>query len=150
MPSARWPSLFLLWLIYVHPASATLPRATRFLPNLNAVLNGLSAIALLAGFYFIRRRELHGASNQHDHRLRLLLPLSGELYRSTTRSTGIRSIPVHGTVYRVYLAILISHIILAVVALPVVLITFFLSLSGRIRLHRRWRASRFRCGCTSR
>jgi putative membrane protein len=45
--------------------------------------------------------------------------------------------PVHDAVYKIYLVILISHIVLAIVALPVVLITFFLSLSGRIPLHRK-------------
>ncbi len=30
----------------------------RFLPALNAVLNGLCTVALLTGFYFIRRRNI--------------------------------------------------------------------------------------------
>jgi putative membrane protein len=37
----------------------------------------------------------------------------------------------------VYFALLISHITLSVVALPLVLITFFLSLTGRFPAHRR-------------
>ena len=37
----------------------------------------------------------------------------------------------------VYLPLLASHIILAVVALPLVLVTFFFSLSGRIPQHRK-------------
>jgi putative membrane protein len=37
----------------------------------------------------------------------------------------------------VYFPLLISHIGLAVVALPMILITFFLSLSGRFPAHRR-------------
>jgi hypothetical protein len=44
---------------------------------------------------------------------------------------------VHDTIYHIYIPLLISHIILAIVALPVVLITFYLSLSGRIPAHRR-------------
>src|ERR1700679_620275 len=49
---------FLLWLLYLHhPLDASVARL-RFLPALNAVLNGLCTIALLAGFYFIRRRNI--------------------------------------------------------------------------------------------
>jgi putative membrane protein len=45
----------------------------------------------------------------------------------------------HGTgmIRDVYFPLLISHIILAVVVLPMILITFFLSLSGRFPAHRR-------------
>jgi putative membrane protein len=45
--------------------------------------------------------------------------------------------PGHGTVRTVYLAILISHIFLSVVVLPLILITFFFSLSGRFAQHKR-------------
>jgi len=44
---------FLFWLIYVHPASASSSQYA-FLPALNALLNGLSATALLIGYTFIR------------------------------------------------------------------------------------------------
>src|SRR5271155_152420 len=47
-------SLFLCWLVYYHePTDATGTRLV-FLPALNALLNALSAIALIAGFCFIR------------------------------------------------------------------------------------------------
>ena len=46
--------------------------------------------------------------------------------------------PVHNSVYyTAYLPILISHIMLAIVALPIVLITFYLSLSRRFAAHRK-------------
>ncbi len=49
---------FLLWLLYLHhPLDASVARL-RFLPLLNAVLNGLCTVALLTGFYFIRRRNI--------------------------------------------------------------------------------------------
>jgi putative membrane protein len=43
----------------------------------------------------------------------------------------------HGGIREVYFPLLISHIGLSVVALPMILITFFLSLSGRFPAHRR-------------
>ena len=46
-------SLFLFWLIYIHPAAATSSQYA-FLPAMNAVFNGLAAISLLIGFTFIR------------------------------------------------------------------------------------------------
>ena len=45
--------------------------------------------------------------------------------------------PLHGAFRTFYLCLLASHILLAVVALPLVLITFFFSLSGRIPQHRK-------------
>jgi putative membrane protein len=52
---------------------------------------------------------------------------------------------LHGDVYypaqaayrTLYRTLLASHILLAVVALPLILVTFFFSLTGRIPLHRR-------------
>jgi putative membrane protein len=37
----------------------------------------------------------------------------------------------------VYLVILTSHVLLSVIALPLVLVTFFFSLTGRIPTHRK-------------
>jgi putative membrane protein len=45
--------------------------------------------------------------------------------------------PEHGGVRNLYLAILASHVILSIVALPMVLTTFFFSLTGRFAMHRR-------------
>jgi putative membrane protein len=50
---------------------------------------------------------------------------------------GDTHFPGHGTIRTVYLTILASHIFLSIVALPLVLITFFLSLTGRFPIHKR-------------
>jgi putative membrane protein len=50
---------------------------------------------------------------------------------------GDTRFPGHGTIRTVYLSILASHIFLSVVALPLVLITFFFSLTGRFPTHKR-------------
>src|SRR5258708_32713808 len=54
---------FLLWLLYVHHASADFAGRWMFLPALNALLNGLCALPLCLGLYFIKRhnREPHRA-----------------------------------------------------------------------------------------
>jgi putative membrane protein len=45
--------------------------------------------------------------------------------------------PVHAALRSVYLPLLASHIVLAIVALPLVLVTFFFSLTGSIPQHRK-------------
>jgi putative membrane protein len=48
---------FLLWLLYVHHASADFAGRWMFLPALNALLNGLCAISLCVGLYFIKQQD---------------------------------------------------------------------------------------------
>jgi putative membrane protein len=127
---------FLLWLLYLHhPLDASVARF-RFLPALNAVFNGLCTIALLAGFYFIRRRNIpaHRASMMTAFVFSSLFLVS---YITNHALHGETHFPGFGAVRKVYLSILLSHVLLSVVALPMVLTTFFFSLSGRIRQHRK-------------
>jgi len=106
------------------------------LPALNAALNGVSALLLVAGYSAIRRRRkgLHrtlmlsalGAS---------ILFLSSYLYyhyhAGTTRFTG------QGWIRPVYFTILVSHTMLAIVIVPLVVTTLFLALRGNFSRHRR-------------
>jgi putative membrane protein len=130
-------TLFLFWLIYVHPASDAAAQHYTFLPNLNALLNGLAAIALLTGFYFIRKRRIaaHRASMITAFVFSSLFLVS---YIANHALHGDTLYPIHDRVYYdAYLPLLISHIVLATVALPVVLITFYLALSRRFPIHRK-------------
>jgi putative membrane protein len=127
---------FLLWLLYVHRASAQFVGQWTFLPALNAFLNGLSAIALCVGLYFIK----HG--NRQAHRTSMLWAFGFSSlflisYIVNHALHGDTRFPGHGTARTIYLSILASHIFLSVVALPLVLTTFFFSLSGRFVMHRR-------------
>jgi len=128
-------SLFLFWLIYVHPAAAATSDYA-FLPALNAVLNGLSATALLIGYTFIRAHKIkaHRAAMITAFAFSTLFLVS---YIAHHALHGDVRYPLHAALRNVYLPLLASHIILAVVALPLVLITFFFSLSGRIPQHRK-------------
>lgn len=130
-------TLFLFWLIYVHPASDAAGLHYTFLPNLIALLNGLAAVALLFGYYFVRTHRI-AAHRRAMFTAFAFSSLFLVCYIANHALHGDTLYPIHdGTYYYAYLPILISHIILATVALPVVLITFFLSLSGRIPMHRR-------------
>jgi len=128
--------LFLLWLLYVHHAPAEFADRLRFLPALNALLNGLSAIALIIGFSFILRRKIP----QHRASMMTAFVFSSAFlvsYITNHALHGDTHYPGHSTIRTVYLLILASHVLLSVVALPMVLITFFLSLTGRFRQHRK-------------
>jgi putative membrane protein len=127
---------FLLWLLYVHHASADFAGRWLFLPALNALLNGLCAIALCTGLYFIKHR------NREAHRNSMLVALALSSiflvsYIVNHAMHGDTIFPGHSPVRTLYLSILASHVILSIVALPMVLTTFFFSLTGRFAMHRR-------------
>jgi putative membrane protein len=126
---------FLFWLIYVHPAAASSSQYA-FLPALNAVLNGLSATALLIGYTFIKSRRIaaHRAAMMTAFGFSTLFLVG---YVAHHALHGDVRYPAHAALRDVYLPLLASHIILAIVALPLVLVTFFFSLSGRIPQHRK-------------
>jgi putative membrane protein len=127
---------FLLWLLYVHhppPASA---QQWIFLPQLNALLNGLSAVALCVGLYFIKHKKWRA------HRVSMLsafgfssLFLVSYIVNHALR--GDTPFPEVGIARTVYLSILASHVLCSIVALPMVLTTLFFAQSGRFKAHRR-------------
>jgi putative membrane protein len=127
---------FLFWLIYVHPAADAASVRFAFLPALNALLNALSATALLIGYTFIRARKIkaHRAAMITAFAFSTLFLVSYILHHALH---GDVRYPVYGALRTVYLPLLASHIVLAVVTLPLVLVTFFFSLSGRIPQHRK-------------
>jgi putative membrane protein len=126
---------FLFWLIYIHPAAASSAQYA-FLPALNAVLNGLSAVALLIGYTFIRAKRIaaHRAAMISAFVFSTLFLVSYILHHYLH---GDVFYPAHAALRSLYLPLLASHIVLAVAALPLVLVTFFFSLTGRIPQHRR-------------
>jgi putative membrane protein len=122
--------------LYVHHPPASFRVRFRFLPELNAFLNALSAIALSTGFYFIRKRQIA------KHRAAMLTAFAFSSvflvsYILNHALHGDTLYPGHSTMRSVYLSILASHILLSIVGLPLILITFFLSLTGRIPQHRK-------------
>lgn len=128
-------SAFLFWLIYVHPAAGTSSQYA-FLPALNALLNGLSATALLIGYTFVRARQIkaHRAAMMTAFAFSTLFLVS---YIAHHALHGDVHYPSGAPLRAFYLVLLLTHIVLAVVALPLVLVTFYFSLSGRIPQHRK-------------
>jgi putative membrane protein len=130
-------SLFIFWLVYYHAPIDIAGTQLPFLPALNALLNALAAIALVTGFVFIRSGRIG------PHRASMFTAF---IFSSLFLAAYITNYTLHGEmvfpkdagdIRWVYFPLLISHIILAVVVLPMILITFFLSLSGRFPAHKR-------------
>ena len=128
-------TLFLFWLIYVHPPAAASSQYA-FLPALNAVFNGCAAVSLLIGYTFIRAHRIraHRAAMLTAFAFSTLFLFTYILHHALH---GDVRYPLHAAYRSIYLPLLASHIILATIALPMVLTTFFFSLSGRIPQHRK-------------
>ncbi len=112
------------------------------LPPVNALLNGLSALFLGIGYYQIRRR------NQVAHRACMLSAFATSVLFLACYITyhAYRAWHLHQgpTVFKdpagfrpVYLAILVSHTLLAMAIVPLAVTTLFLGLKGRFQTHRR-------------
>jgi len=110
------------------------------LPTVNAVLNGTSALLLLAGYSRIRRQDKNG------HRALMIAALLTStlfLVSYLTYHAHAGSVRYQGQGWgrTVYFTILASHTLLAAAILPMVIITLQRALKGKFDLHRqiaRW------------
>jgi uncharacterized membrane protein YozB (DUF420 family) len=107
-----------------------------YLPHLNACLNGTSALLLISGFTFIRSRNVsaHRACQIAALVVSLLFLASYLTYHynhGATRFLGT------GLVRPIYFTVLTSHTILAIVIVPLVILTFYRAFRGDFSRHRR-------------
>ena len=109
--------------------------ATR-LPALNACINGVCTALLLAARRAIRRgrADLHKQLNLATFALSCVFLLSYVTYHAVAPETRY---PAESPWRPVYLAVLLSHILLAAVVLPLVLLSFWQALRGNLAAHRR-------------
>lgn len=106
------------------------------LPAVNASLNSLSAILLTAGFVFIRqgRKEAHRSCMVAAF-LSSVVFLACYLYYHFHAGRTVFANPAW---FRpIYLVLLLTHTILAVVIVPMILLTFRHALRGRFEQHKR-------------
>jgi uncharacterized membrane protein YozB (DUF420 family) len=108
------------------------------LPTLNAILNSISAILLIAGFFFIRRKNVkaHRACMVSAFVTSTLFLISYLTYHFS-KELGPTKFQGAGIVRPIYFFILITHTILAVAIVPMVLITFSRALKERFDRHRK-------------
>ena len=108
----------------------------RDLPTLNAALNALSALLLVTGYVLIRRRRIEA------HRKAMLAAFACSTlflasYLFYHFQVGSVRFPGTGAARTFYLAILLTHTVLAA-AVPVLApVTLFRALSGRYDRHKR-------------
>lgn len=127
---------FLSWLLFVHHAIASSNGEFTFLAPMEACFNGASAIAIILGVRYIRRRKIIAHRNSMITAFVFsLLFLITYIVHHTLRGDMIFA--GHGAIRVIYLAILISHIVLSAVALPLILIAFFFAFTGRFPQHRK-------------
>jgi putative membrane protein len=127
--------LLLVGVIYGHGRRDDLPSVVLWLPAVNAFLNATSAVFLVLAYRAIRRRDVA------THARRILVSLGASTlflvsyivyhsFHGDSRFGGV------GLVRPVYFFILVTHIVLSGVALPLVFLSLFFSLSGRFPKHK--------------
>jgi len=102
----------------------------------NAMLNGTCAVLLVAGRVAIARRlvKVHRGLMLAAVAVSCLFLTS---YLTRVALTGTHKDPHTGAVHAVYLAVLFSHMILAMVVVPLVLRAVYLALRARFLEHAR-------------
>jgi len=148
-------SVFVLLVIVVlyskiipHPAQ--LPSFIYFLPKLNAMLNGTCSVLLVISLIFIKRGNIamHKRINVAAFCLSALFLMSYIFFHYMAPETRFGDLngdgladeaekAAAGGVRTVYLIILITHIILAAVVLPLILLSFYRGLQMQVEKHRK-------------
>jgi putative membrane protein len=127
---------FLVWLVYLKGATKEASPILLKLPGLNAVLNLLTSIFLILAYRAVRRR-------QYVKHMRLIFSAVAtsalffvsyivyHYYHGDTHFLG------RGVIRPIYFFILISHILLSAIAVPLILTSLYLALSGKLAMHRK-------------
>jgi putative membrane protein len=125
----------LVGVIYGHGRAERVPEWVSWLPAVNALLNGTSAIFLVLAYIAIRRRDVVAHSRRMLASLAAsaLFLVSYIVYHSVHGDTRFHG---QGLVRPLYFFVLVTHVVLSGVALPLVFLALFFSLSGRFGRHR--------------
>lgn len=118
------------------PVPDVIPAFVYKLPKLNAMINGTCSLLLLLSLYMIKQKniEAHKKLNIITFCLSSLFLLSYITYHWLAQET---SYPKDAPFRTVYLIILISHIILAALVLPLILLSFYRGLKNEVNKHKK-------------
>jgi putative membrane protein len=107
-----------------------------FLPHLNAVINTAATLALIAGVLFAQRGHYsyHKASMTVAFVLGAIFLVSYVVYHGAAESTSFGG---EGIIRPIYYFLLISHIVLAAVALFPILIAYYYGYTDQRQKHRK-------------
>ncbi|MCL2448140.1 MAG: DUF420 domain-containing protein [Polyangiaceae bacterium] len=128
--------LLLVVVIYGHGRAESAPAWVGYLPAVNATLNATSAVLLSFALAAIKRRDIaaHARFMLGALAASALFLVSYIVYHSVHGDTRFAG---HGLVRPVYFFVLVSHVGLSAVVLPLIFSSFFFSLSGRFKQHRK-------------
>ncbi len=111
------------------------PALLSALPTVNALLNGASAVLLLTGYLFIRRRRVTA------HKICMLSAFVTSIiflisYLTLRYFAGFTAFPGHGWIRPIYFTILISHTILAATIPPLAVTVLYRAFREQFTKHR--------------
>lgn len=120
----------------IFPRPEVIPDFVKFLPPLNAFINGTCFILLLISFYFIKQKriDIHKKINLTTFFLSSLFIITYVTYHYLADETRY---PEGNSLRTLYLFILASHIIFAATVLPLVLLSFYYGLKMDVKKHKR-------------
>jgi putative membrane protein len=118
------------------PVTIETPSFVFFLPKLNAILNGTCAFLLMVSLYFIKQKniEMHKKVNLLAFIISAVFLVSYILFHYFVKETSFGG---EGSIRYVYYLILITHIVLAAIVLPLVLLSFHRGLQMDVARHRK-------------
>lgn len=118
------------------PVPANIPNFAYYLPKLNAIINGTCFVLLLISLYFVRHRkfEIHKKINITAFFLSSLFLISYVTYHYLVSETSYGG---EGILKYFYYFILTTHIILAAIVLPLILLSFYYGLKDNRYKHRK-------------
>lgn len=109
---------------------------TAYLPHIIAVINSVTSILLVVGFYLIRQKNVNAHRNvmMTAFVLGFVFLVCYILYHLSNESTPFGG---QGWIRPFYYFLLVSHIVLSVVVVWFVLRAVYFALSGQIKEHKR-------------
>lgn len=129
--------LAVIGLRYIPPVSEDVfPFDIHILPALHAVLNSLTAVALMTAIFFIKKKDV----KNHQRMIYVAMGLSAMFlvsyitYHFATEPTKFGG---EGAIKVIYFILLITHIIAAAAILPFILFTFIRGYAMKIPEHKR-------------
>ena len=107
-----------------------------YLPHFQAALNASAALLLATGYYFIRNRNRYAHRNCMSAAL-LISAVFMISYLTYHASVGYMPFAGQGVIRPVYFTMLASHVILAALIVPMVLVTVSYAVRGKFDRHPR-------------
>ncbi len=106
------------------------------LPFYNAIINTLTSVLLIMGFYFVKNGNVrfHKASMISAFLLGAVFLVFYIIYHSNAESTKFGG---EGTIRMVYFFFLITHILLAFLVVPLVLSAIYFAVTQKIDRHKK-------------